>query len=164
MSLLENLHTERKARLMRLGAIPSHRVEVKKAEPPPEAPKKISTQMEKWVERQRLMQRPQFWFSIEEEITERGPSIANIQVACAQHFGISRRDIIASRRTRDVVFPRQVAMYLAKMLTPRSLPEIGRHFGNRDHTTILYGVRKVAALVKSDWTVAYDVAHAEALL
>ena len=62
-----------------------------------------------------------------------------------------------SRRTANVVRPRQVAMYLAKTLTLRSLPEIGRRFGGRDHTTVLHAVRKIEALVSKDIALSEEV-------
>ena len=76
--------------------------------------------------------------------------IEDIQKLVASHYSVSRADILSSRRTAAVVKPRQVAMFLAKMLTPRSLPEIGRRFGGRDHTTVLHAVRKIEALLQSD--------------
>lgn len=90
------------------------------------------------------------------------PPVERIVMACAKHFGVSKLDIKSARRTANVVRPRQVAMYLAKMLTLRSLPEIGYRFGGRDHTTVLHAVRKIEALVRRDWTVAHDVALIEA--
>jgi chromosomal replication initiator protein len=56
---------------------------------------------------------------------------------------VSRQELVSNRRTRVIVKPRQVAMYLAKVMTPRSLPEIGRRFGGRDHTTVLHAIRKI---------------------
>jgi len=76
--------------------------------------------------------------------------IEDIQKLVATHFNVSRADILSSRRTANVVKPRQIAMYLAKILTPRSLPEIGRRFGGRDHTTVLHAVRKIDGLVGKD--------------
>ena len=76
--------------------------------------------------------------------------IEDVQKAICDLYCISRIELISARRTHDVVKPRQVAMYLCKMLTPRSLPEIGRRFGNRDHTTVLHAVRKIGGLVQSD--------------
>jgi chromosomal replication initiator protein len=64
---------------------------------------------------------------------------------------------LSSRRTANVVRPRQVAMYLAKTMTLRSLPEIGRRFGGRDHTTVLHAVRKIEGLVGSDASLAEEV-------
>ncbi len=76
--------------------------------------------------------------------------IEEIQKLVASHYNVTRADILSSRRTANVVRPRQIAMYLAKVLTPRSLPEIGRRFGGRDHTTVLHAVRKIEALAKAD--------------
>jgi chromosomal replication initiator protein len=76
--------------------------------------------------------------------------IEDIQRIVAKHFNVSKADLLSARRTRTVVRPRQIAMYLAKTLTPRSLPEIGRRFGNRDHTTVLHAVRKIEELAGAD--------------
>jgi chromosomal replication initiator protein len=70
---------------------------------------------------------------------------------------VSRADLLSSRRTANVVRPRQVAMYLAKTLTLRSLPEIGRRFGGRDHTTVLHAVRKIEGLVGNDAMLADEI-------
>ena len=70
-------------------------------------------------------------------------NIEEIQKKVSQHFNIKMSDMSSSRRSRTVARPRQVAMYLSKNLTSRSLPEIGRRFGNRDHTTVIHAVRKV---------------------
>src|SRR5579871_4698502 len=78
--------------------------------------------------------------------------IEDIQKLVANHYSVSRADILSSRRTAVVVKPRQVAMFLAKTLTMRSLPEIGRRFGGRDHTTVLHAVRKIEALSATDGT------------
>lgn len=72
--------------------------------------------------------------------------IEDIQKRVATHYNISRADLLSSRRTAAVVMPRQIAMFLAKSLTLRSLPEIGRRFGGRDHTTVLHAVRKIDKL------------------
>ena len=84
--------------------------------------------------------------------------IEDIQKAVAKHFNVTKADLLSSRRTRSVVRPRQIAMYLSKLLTPRSLPEIGRRFGGRDHTTVLHAVRKIEGLIDSDSALADDVA------
>jgi chromosomal replication initiator protein len=80
--------------------------------------------------------------------------IDDIQKLVASHYNISRADILSSRRTANVVRPRQIAMYLSKTLTLRSLPEIGRRFGGRDHTTVLHAVRKIEELVAKDKSLA----------
>ena len=83
--------------------------------------------------------------------------IEDIQRIVARHYTVSRGDLLSSRRTANVVRPRQVAMYLAKTLTLRSLPEIGRRFGGRDHTTVLHAVRKIEHLVGNDTALAEEV-------
>jgi chromosomal replication initiator protein len=75
----------------------------------------------------------------------------------AKQYNVSRADLLSSRRTANVVRPRQVAMYLAKTLTLRSLPEIGRRFGGRDHTTVLHAVRKIENLVHTDAALAEEI-------
>ncbi len=76
--------------------------------------------------------------------------IEDIQKMVATRYNVSRADILSERRTAAVVKPRQIAMYLSKSLTPRSLPEIGRRFGGRDHTTVLHAVRKIEKAVGED--------------
>ena len=76
--------------------------------------------------------------------------IEDIQRVVSRHYNVSKADLLSARRTRTIVRPRQIAMYLAKMLTPRSLPEIGRRFGGRDHTTVLHAVRKIEGLIDGD--------------
>lgn len=76
--------------------------------------------------------------------------IEDVLRAVIGHFSVSRADLLSARRHKSVVYPRQVGMYLAKVLTTRSLPEIGRKFGGRDHTTVLHAVRKIEKLVGVD--------------
>jgi len=83
--------------------------------------------------------------------------IEDIQRVVARQYNVSRSDLLSSRRTANVVRPRQVAMYLAKTLTLRSLPEIGRRFGGRDHTTVLHAVRKIEGLVSNDMTLSEEI-------
>src|SRR5919201_7121695 len=83
--------------------------------------------------------------------------IEDIQRTVARQYNISRADLLSSRRTANVVRPRQIAMYLAKTLTLRSLPEIGRRFGGRDHTTVLHEVRKIENLVHTDTALADEI-------
>jgi chromosomal replication initiator protein len=83
--------------------------------------------------------------------------IEDIQRVVAHQYNVSRSDLLSSRRTANVVRPRQVAMYLAKILTLRSLPEIGRRFGGRDHTTVLHAVRKIEALANNDQALAEEI-------
>jgi chromosomal replication initiator protein len=83
--------------------------------------------------------------------------IEDIQRAVARHYNVSRADMLSSRRTANVVRPRQIAMYLAKTLTLRSLPEIGRRFGGRDHTTVLHAVRKIETLADGDKALSEEI-------
>ena len=83
--------------------------------------------------------------------------IEDIQRIVARHYNVSKTELLSNRRTRTIVKPRQVAMYLSKVLTPRSLPEIGRRFGGRDHTTVLHAVRKIEDLSGADNTLAQEL-------
>ncbi|MCL2468985.1 MAG: chromosomal replication initiator protein DnaA [Alphaproteobacteria bacterium] len=89
--------------------------------------------------------------------TERRITIDEIQKKVAEHYNIRVADMHSARRSRAVARPRQVAMYLAKQLTPRSLPEIGRKFGGRDHTTVIHAVRKIEELASYDTNFREDV-------
>jgi chromosomal replication initiator protein len=88
---------------------------------------------------------------------ERRVTIDEIQRRVAEHFNIRLSEMTSERRARAVARPRQIAMYLAKQLTTRSLPEIGRKFGGRDHTTVMHAVRKIEELTLSDRALAEDV-------
>ncbi len=88
---------------------------------------------------------------------DRRVTIEEIQKKVAAHFNIRTSDMHSARRARSVARPRQVAMYLAKQLTSRSLPEIGRKFGGRDHTTVMHAVKKVEELRERDASFAEDV-------
>jgi chromosomal replication initiator protein len=83
--------------------------------------------------------------------------IEDIQRIVARHYNVSKTELLSNRRTRTIVKPRQVAMYLSKVMTPRSLPEIGRRFGGRDHTTVLHAVRKIEGLSNADNTLAQEL-------
>ncbi|WP_448192503.1 chromosomal replication initiator protein DnaA [Azospirillum sp. sgz301742] len=88
---------------------------------------------------------------------DRRVTIDEIQKRVAEHFNIRVADMHSARRARAVARPRQVAMYLSKQLTARSLPEIGRKFGGRDHTTVMHAVKKVEELRATDPAFAEDV-------
>jgi chromosomal replication initiator protein len=77
-------------------------------------------------------------------------SVSEIQAAACQHFGVSSEELLSSARTARIAWPRQVAMYLARELTGESLPSIGRHFGGRDHTTVLHAWRRTTARIATD--------------
>ncbi len=88
---------------------------------------------------------------------DRRITIDEIQRKVAEHYNLRLSDMHSARRARSVARPRQVAMYLAKQLTARSLPEIGRKFGGRDHTTVMHAVRKIEELMDEDAQIAQDV-------
>jgi chromosomal replication initiator protein len=88
---------------------------------------------------------------------DRRVTIEEIQKRVAEHFNIKFAEMVSARRARAVARPRQIAMYLSKQLTARSLPEIGRHFGGRDHTTVMHAVKKVDELKAADPSFAEDV-------
>jgi hypothetical protein len=104
------------------------------------------------------------WFEMVDDERIVPPKVAEVKQAVVKYFKIDAADLDAETRLSRIVYPRQIGYYLARKLTARSLPEIGRHFGGRDHTTVLYGVRKIAKQVLTDWKIAYDVAHVEALI
>jgi chromosomal replication initiator protein len=83
--------------------------------------------------------------------------IEDIQKVVSGHYNVSKHDLLSARRTRAIVRPRQIAMYLAKTMTPRSYPEIGKRFGGRDHTTVLHAVRKVEELAAADEALAQEI-------
>ncbi|SEM45763.1 chromosomal replication initiator protein DnaA [Gemmobacter aquatilis] len=96
--------------------------------------------------------------------SDRKVTIEEIQRKVAEHYNIRLSDMIGPKRLRTIARPRQVAMYLSKQLTPRSLPEIGRRFGGRDHTTIMHGVRRIEELMATDSQLADDLQLLKRLL
>lgn len=88
---------------------------------------------------------------------KRWPTIAEIQARVAGFYHIPLIEMTSARRAREVARPRQVAMYLAKRLTPNSLPAIGRRFGGRDHTTVMHAVRQIEALSREGGSIAHEV-------
>jgi len=89
--------------------------------------------------------------------SEKRLTVDEIQKAVATHFGVTAADICSKRRTQSVVRPRHVAMYLSKTMTTRSLPDIGRRFGGRDHSTVIHAVNKVTSMLESGDPIAQDV-------
>ena len=89
--------------------------------------------------------------------SERKVSIEEIQRRVAEHYNIRLSEMVGPKRVRTFARPRQVAMYLCKQLTSRSLPEIGRKFGGRDHTTVMHGVRRIEELKIQDGQIAEDL-------
>lgn len=110
----------------------------------------------------------QMWFF--DLVTERlpgseaMPQVSTIMHATCLHFGVSRTDMLSARRDQSIAIPRMVGMYLARTLSLKSFPEIGRRFGRRDHTTIMHGVRRVEEMLKADEQIIASVAAIKASL
>ena len=96
--------------------------------------------------------------------TGKYPAVHAIVASVAEAWGVTETDVLSARRTSKVVRPRQVAMFLAKELTLRSLPDIGRRIGGRDHTTVLHGVRRIGELIETDGELAEKIAGLRAQL
>ena len=90
-------------------------------------------------------------------VNETKIAIDNIQTLVCKYFKISKNEMLSSRRSRYLVRPRQVAIYLSKILTTKSLPEIGREFSNRDHTTIIHSVKTIEKLKEKDPTMVDNI-------
>jgi len=149
MSLAQQLHVERKARLARLGAIPTNSVIPKVTEAEvialrfPPANIDLPPEESFW---------PSFWCWDLVTMPQRLPSLCKtIQSVVASEFNISVLDMRSARRTNNVTLPRWVAMYLCQLLMEWSLPQIGRHFGGKDHTTVLHGIKRVEAMMEMDF-------------
>ncbi|MFC3714409.1 chromosomal replication initiator protein DnaA [Sphingoaurantiacus capsulatus] len=95
---------------------------------------------------------------------EKKITIDEIQRKVADYYTVKLSDMMSARRAREVARPRQVAMYLAKKLTPRSLPEIGRRFGGRDHTTVMHAVKRIDELRAADRELEADIGHLSRIL
>ena len=89
--------------------------------------------------------------------SERKVTIEEIIRKVADHYNLRMSDMISARRSRTIARPRQLAMFLAKNLTSKSLPEIGRRFGGRDHTTVIHAVKKIEELKNKDLQIAEEV-------
>jgi hypothetical protein len=98
------------------------------------------------------------WFVVISDREPPRPAVRDIQKAVCEHYGVTLADMFSRRRTADIVKPRQVAMYLVKVLTLRSLPDIARRFGGRDHTTALHAIRKIPLDSRMDADLAHDLA------
>ncbi len=84
-------------------------------------------------------------------------TVDEIQKVVAEHYGLKQQDLLCERRTQALARPRHAAMYLAKQLTTRSYPDIGRRFGGRDHTTVLHAVKRTEARKAEDSVLAADL-------
>jgi hypothetical protein len=139
MSLVEQWHAERKARLARMAPKVVEPVKVEPVKVPPVYQAHDAGWESMW-HHDLVTMRPRI----------RDVSIKEIQSAVALEFRVRVKDILASRRQADIILPRHVAMYLARMLTLRSMSEIGNRFGGRDHTTIMHAVKKIEAQCETD--------------
>ena len=90
-------------------------------------------------------------------VSENQVTLENIKTTVCNNYKISKNEMLSPRRSRYLVRPRQIAMYLAKTLTSKSLPDIGRDFANRDHTTVIHSVKKIEKLIKTDGNLNKDV-------
>ena len=159
------LRQERKARLeltkLAKGELSFPAPEPVEIPAPVETPTPQDDAIQAWVERQKAIPiKKAPWFSVEDDLGPVGPRtplVDEIIAATAQHYKFSMSEMLATRRFAPIVRARQVAMHLAKTLTMRSLPEIGRRFGGMDHTTILHAVRKIESLRQTDSKLENDL-------
>jgi Bacterial dnaA protein helix-turn-helix len=164
--LQAELHSARQARLARMGAwqrnepvVPIERVlraesVVTIPEPQPLPPSLPAPEPMK----------VETWFRMVEESPPQRLRVEHIQQAVALHFKIRREDLLSSRRTANLITPRHAAVWLAKRLTTKSLPEIGRRFGGRDHTTVLHAIRKTEQKIAAYPSLAAELAELETRL
>lgn len=89
-------------------------------------------------------------------------TVSRIQSVVAKEYGLTRDDILSAKRTHKYIMPRHIAMYLAKEMTGKSTPEIGRRFGNRDHTSAMYAIQKISARCVSDQEFAIKISALKA--
>ena len=158
MSLIESYTAERRARLIRLGKIPA---EAKPAAKPAAKP----------VRRTGIDPAPfypQMWMwnlvsTSGGEPPRSHPPIGKITDIVCHYFLIQREELLSVRMISELVYPRQICYYLTRKHTAASSMRVGQYFC-RDHATVLHGEKKIRRLVKEDWTVAYDIAHLEAML
>ena len=95
---------------------------------------------------------------------QKPPTIDQVKRAAMIVFEITKTDLESARRSSSIAYPRQIAMFLCRKMTTRSLPQIGRFFGNRDHTTVLYAVRKLEAQQATDEALRHDIERVERAL
>ena len=91
-------------------------------------------------------------------------TVDKIQNTVSNYFNVSLNDMLSQRRSRPLARPRQIAMYLAKKMTSRSLPEIGRRFANRDHTTVIHAVKTINRLSQQDDEMKKNISQIKSLL
>jgi chromosomal replication initiation ATPase DnaA len=158
MSLVERLHEERKERLARLGVAPVrgnnklNKILAKQSDIIDEIKRDAPDIVAEWVKRQKSIAD-----DLQEAVHDAGyirPSVAAIQAAVAKYFNVGVTDLLSGRRHKDIILPRHIGFYLCRKLTLQSLPDIGRRFGGRDHTTVMHAVHKVTGLLEKDPSIA----------
>ena len=187
MSLIQDLHTAHKARQQRMRDAAQRRIDIACREATEEELRRLKVELnEALIEAQRKQTiKAQFdrakagWEAAQailnekrstkpyREIEDAGiiiPSISRIKKKVAKYYNISVIDLESHRRDARATFMRHVAVYLAAMLTRRSFPDIGRQFGGRDHTTIMYARNKITKLLLTDSELAADVAKLKSIL
>jgi hypothetical protein len=149
MSIVEELHAAHKARLQRLSPAPVkpawQPIVVSRNAPKPQAHDAGWENM---------------WFHDLVTGHSKEPRtvlVREIQEAVCKHYDVSIVDMLSGRRTASITFPRQIAMYLCRVMTKHGFAEIGRRFGGRDHTTVIHGSQKIAGLYGFDVRVTCDV-------
>jgi chromosomal replication initiator protein len=150
-ALLKKLHREHVQRQQRWFPPPEPEAAVVSA-PAPAPPKPVELELHRLVRRaERIeLQFADRWPLAEFLPPRERPAVRVVQRIVADFYGVERADLLSQRRTQNFVRPRQVAMYLAAKFARRSLPELGRQFGGRDHTTVLHALRKIEALRAGD--------------
>lgn len=153
----ENIHSQRASAKAAMDQAAMDQAAIPKTAVDPE------NSLEAWVRMHRQMwSRPEVLAETPAE--KSGVEIRKIQQVVCEHYGVSRLDMVSDRGTHDILLPRQIAMYLAKQMTIRSLAKIGRQFGGRDHSTVYHAVRKVERLIECDATLSATVAALKAAL
>lgn len=110
----------------------------------------VSDTLSEWIRKQK-----EVWFAAQPDNGK--ITIRAIQAVTCRFYGVSMTDLLSRRRSKRISFPRQVACFLSKEITRQSLPEIGRRFGGRDHTTILHSIRKIEKMLDADPAFAIQV-------
>lgn len=148
MSLVEELHNARKARLERMGAIPKSQAPIITVEKAPVKPQAVDAGWE-----------CMWFFDLLQSFKEPRQTVAVREIinAVCKHYDVTAFDLMSQRRTKDISLPRQVAMYFCRKLTPHSFAEIGRRFGGRDHSTALHATQKIEGLLGYDMRLTCDV-------
>jgi hypothetical protein len=157
-----NLAAEARARRSRLWVVPAPPVPEPVADEAPSRPSRLMAEIIREVIDAAVLASPLTGPPVPVEKSDpeiKAPRVRFIIEHVAAFYGISMLEMISDRRETRIVKPRQVAMYLARRLTARSLPEIGRQLGGKDHTTVIHGSRKIAADLETSDALASDIAE-----